>query len=513
MFTLLKPCSRRRSTVLGLAVVLAVSFLFTSENVFGEPTLGERYYNDNYGFSIYIPKEWTINDGSVYAAQFLGPYDDELHGTINIAIHVERADDLSLQGYFDEMLAGQHGLKNFNLISQNESIKAGYACKEIVYTASTTKGYTMKVMDTYFVENGNAFLIYYVASPSSYDTYFPSVEQSLQTFNAHASSDFPVALLVGLISVGAFIGGGGYLLAKRSAKSKTKLAQSSRGVLDVVSSSVTPLNASSTEVELNELQRTADYYAFQKAIRTSWRTHIILGVMGIVLGLFYMQILSSINLILALIGLLLVIAGIRARTAPTRSSLLLTGITLAIAGAWILTVPFINLFTLIFSSHGNLSSFLPIIITSSLFFGVGFFMDAKKPLSMYRHYYVNAPIKPADEKLLEMEKLTKSIFKANISDNAKADPSILLFLRTNPSNLYRIKLNKTSAMIVSKDKSEIIFARQEEFKIVDKGKPHSFQQPHNIEIQIRGAKYAEGLLWPLYLQRYETWRNATHTPN
>jgi hypothetical protein len=269
--------------------------------------------------------------------------------------------------------------------------------------------------------------------------------------------------------------------------------------------------------ELNELQTTANYYAFQKAIRTSWRSHILAGVVGIVLGLFYVQYLSSINIIVALLGVLLLISGIKARVAPTRGNLLLIGIILCIAGAWILIVPVIenilDLFAGTVMAHIGANRIFSYVFVASIFIGPAFFFGAKKPLSVYRHYFDNSPIKPVDEKLREMEKLTKSIFKvkAYLGGDKNADPSILVFQRTKPSDQYRIKLSSTSAIIVSKDKSEIIFVPPHEFEIIDEGKIHGYTIPHNIEIHIRGAEYAEGIMWPFYLKRYETWRKGLLT--
>lgn len=263
---------------------------------------------------------------------------------------------------------------------------------------------------------------------------------------------------------------------------------------------------------MNELQRTADYYVFQKSLRTSWRSCIILGVIGIILGVFYTQILAPINIILSLIGLLLVIAGIRARTTLKRSSLLLSGISLSAAGVWIIIVQFLNLYTSVVINHVSSGSVLPIIVVSNIILGVGFFFDAKRPLALYRRYSANTPVKPLGQKLQEMENLIQSILKANISDKPAADPSIILFLRTAPSNLYRIKLGTTSTIIVSDGKSGIIFMRPEEFDLVDKGRTRRFQAPHNVEVRIKGAKFGEGIMWPLYLQRYEVWKNAIHAP-
>jgi hypothetical protein len=195
--------------------------MFAGENALGQSTLGNVYHNDNYGFSINPPKGWAFYDGSEYAAQFLGPFDDNMNGTVNIAIWVEHNSTISLQSFSEEILVGHNGLKDFHQILKTDGVKAGYACKELVYTFKTENNFIIEVKDTYFVENGNAFLIYYIATPSTYGKYFDIVEQSLQTFSANSS--LPLVLIVGVISAVVLVGVGGYVLVRRRSKTKVKL--------------------------------------------------------------------------------------------------------------------------------------------------------------------------------------------------------------------------------------------------------------------------------------------------
>jgi TRAP-type C4-dicarboxylate transport system permease large subunit len=111
-----------------------------------------------------------------------------------------------------------------------------------------------------------------------------------------------------------------------------------------INSSPIPPNVPSAEIQRNELQKTADYYVFQKAVRTSWRSCIILGVIGVIFGFIFTRIFSPINLIMVPIGLLLIIAGIRSRVTTKLNSLLLSGIALTASGIWIIIIAVINFF-------------------------------------------------------------------------------------------------------------------------------------------------------------------------
>jgi hypothetical protein len=287
-----------------------------------------------------------------------------------------------------------------------------------------------------------------------------------------------------------------------------------------INSSPIPPNVPSDEIQRNDLQKTADYYVFQKAVRTSWRSCIILGVIGVIFGFIFTRIFSPINLIMVPIGLLLVIAGIRSRVTTKLNSLLLSGISLVASGIWIIITANINFFAFF-----NYISLVPLIfiILNNIFLGVGVLVDAISPLIVYRRYSANIPLKPTDEKLKEMKFLTRQILKAATGNRPRGSNTSfvqnviwfnLLYTKDSKkwydekySNEYRAKLTKTSAIIVSSDSKRIYFLRPEEFAIIYSGE-RFFLKRHLIEVRIKGSYFGSFFTSNLCLQRYEQWKNT-----
>jgi hypothetical protein len=292
--------------------------------------------------------------------------------------------------------------------------------------------------------------------------------------------------------------------------------------LEVSSAEPTVSEAPSAETQMIDLQKTADFYVFQKAVRTLWRTCIILGIMGIVLGVFYTQILSPINIIAVPIGVLLAIAGIRARTTPKPSSLLISGIALSTMTAWLAISTIINIIIALFSQIAP-APVIGAITFGNIIIGSWFYIDVKNLLTLYRRFSANPPAKPTDQKLQEMKNLTRSIIKARVGKNASPDNVVIWFNISNMEDLknekgqiindsgnYRAKLSRTLVIIVSSDCKYINFLRPDEFDLILQGR-FGILGRRFIEVLFKGSRFAGCVTSKVCFQRYELWKNTVDT--
>jgi hypothetical protein len=251
---------------------------------------------------------------------------------------------------------------------------------------------------------------------------------------------------------------------------------------------------------LSELQTKAYSYLQMKAdVRKMWRTCIILGVIAIILGYFSIQILSQINFIAIIIGLLLIIAGIRARITVKMTSLLFSGVALSALGAWWIIVLIWNLYDA-FTSNSFLGGGLGI----SLIWLLLYLSSIKQSLGIWRYYRSNSFTKHTDQNLQEVENIIRPIVNANVN----LEHDTIGFTMNRYDSPYKAKLSRTSVIIVSKDRCDISFVRPDEFDIADQGQ---LNNNHKIKVQIKDATYT-GMISPLSLQSYELWKNSMRSP-
>jgi hypothetical protein len=257
--------------------------------------------------------------------------------------------------------------------------------------------------------------------------------------------------------------------------------------------------------DINELQKTADYYASTKVVRGRWRTSVIIGVLGIVSGFFYSLIFSPINVVLILIGIFLVIVGIRARIVSRLSNLLYCGIALLAMGAWNIAVPISNVY-IYFTSYTG--STMPLTLTWGFVLGFLCLGWAGENLSRYRRYSAVSSFKPSDQMLREVENLVVPVLGANVD----LEHDIIEFtkLRGWTAASFKAKLSKNSAVVVSKDRSAISFVHPADFDVVDKGRA-GLTKYRKVDVRIRSSKITCRMT-PLSLQRYGLWKNMPPPP-
>jgi hypothetical protein len=256
----------------------------------------------------------------------------------------------------------------------------------------------------------------------------------------------------------------------------------------------------------DELQTTADYLVSTRASRGRWRTSIILGVLGIISGFFYSLLLSPINVVLIFLGILLIIVGINARIGSKPKNMVLTAIALFTMGAWNLIVVSSNLYTFFNYYAGSTA---PLTLTWGLVLGMYCLLWGGSLLMSYRHRLPTLPNKPSDQMIGQVENIINPIIHAKI----KNEQDIIEFFgyfgaAGRNSGLYRAKLNKTSAIVVDKNRAVISFLRPGDFEITETGRRVGLTSRHYYEGRIRDAKLTISIIKPLSLTRYQSWKES-----
>jgi hypothetical protein len=255
-------------------------------------------------------------------------------------------------------------------------------------------------------------------------------------------------------------------------------------------------------MNLKELSLAARYYAFIKSTKGKSTVNIILGILGIVLGLFYAMVMNPINLILVLIGAFLLSVGIWAKAKPTLNSLLFSGIALMVIGGWNFVVFILNFIDVI-ASFPDVTGF-----------GVGWVFGAfwgglqitwgNDALQKYRRYSLNPAIRPSPELLKQVEETIKPVLSANL-----ANEEIIQFTTQGGYNgcVWRGKLDKPVAILSSKAGDDIHFVSPQELQITQTGK---FRKLLKVSFRINGQTY-KGTITPISFERYENWKKTFST--
>ncbi len=171
-----------KKAVYGMTLVLLLAGMLTlTFNL--QPV--KAYVNRKHGFSIKPPNGWTVDENDAFgtAVIFYGPVMPETGDNVSINIAVETT-NLSLEEYVSStksQLASR--FTDYELVSEG-SRNIGYIYLKAyelvgVYTQDADDFKNKQVI---IVENGKAFVITFMALPTNYDTYLPTFEGGLQTF-------------------------------------------------------------------------------------------------------------------------------------------------------------------------------------------------------------------------------------------------------------------------------------------------------------------------------------------
>jgi hypothetical protein len=142
------------------------------------------YTNTKYGFSIDPPPGWTVTEPSYAAVLFTGPTDSGF--TVNINIQVETTTMTLDQYKTASKQALQDAFDNLHIISEGSRTINGVNAYEVVYNF-TYASVTAQQKQVWLIANGKAYIVVYTAVPSTYSTYLPLFETSVQTFQTTAA--------------------------------------------------------------------------------------------------------------------------------------------------------------------------------------------------------------------------------------------------------------------------------------------------------------------------------------
>lgn len=169
--------------------------------------LAQAYDNGTYNFSITPPSGWSTKESvQGVIVQFVGPNDPDT-GAVNINVNVVET-ALTLEGVVSVTKQDwSTTLANYSLISEgslNINGRNGYELE----VSFQSNGDIIKQDTVLFVENGQMFQVSYVAGPTTYNTYFNTYLESLQTFQIKSppfSFSFEITGLPFLLLVTAII--------------------------------------------------------------------------------------------------------------------------------------------------------------------------------------------------------------------------------------------------------------------------------------------------------------------
>jgi hypothetical protein len=273
------------------------------------------------------------------------------------------------------------------------------------------------------------------------------------------------------------------------------------------------------ESQIEKLQVTGNYYSLQVRARILGTYCKLFGSVGIFFGIIAFVIFSGYRnqglggfsgdiifpisfFIDIFMGGFLLVMGDLAQKNSIPKSYRITGIAQSIVGAWNILITTYIIYIMFFIY--NVSPVYLLIGVYAILTGVFPFYFVKESLSLIR----NLPAKPSDQELKEMEMIIKSIDNTKPSESSLTQ-GLIWFNNTDRYSKYKFycaKLTKAYAIIVSLEGAFICFARPEEFIIVDRGRS-LFPNRHNIEVQIKDAKFGRCLTTSAYLQRYMLWKN------
>ena len=176
---------RKKTIILLISVVLLASVLtagctFNVGNTTpsASPT---KTYNSAKGFTIKYSSDWSNpqeqQNGNVVL--FLTPTNNVAEN-LNVQAANLSAND-TLATLTRDLTSSAQSNDNFKQIEATNTTLAGLPAYKIVFTA-TVDGAQLKVLQTWTVKDGKAYVITYKAAPSNYDTYASTAQQMIDSF-------------------------------------------------------------------------------------------------------------------------------------------------------------------------------------------------------------------------------------------------------------------------------------------------------------------------------------------
>ena len=144
------------------------------------------YENPNHGFKVDYPEVWSKQNRDDFFATgvtFFSPLEgeaDDFKEEISILIE-NLPSGVSLKEYTEDSIAEVKKLSDPN-VGEAEAANLGKnEARQIIYKGEVN-GSTVQRMQTWSVENNRAYILTYTAKPDSYNTYLPTVEKIMKSF-------------------------------------------------------------------------------------------------------------------------------------------------------------------------------------------------------------------------------------------------------------------------------------------------------------------------------------------
>jgi serine/threonine-protein kinase len=171
----------KKTVILLIGAVLIVSVLASgcTFNVGNTTTSSTTTtYTSSRGYSIAYPSDWRKpqeqSNGSLVI--FTTPANNE---TENLNVQVITRDTLENVTKEGTSIAQEND--DFKQIEATNTTLAGLPAYKIVYTA-TIDGNQLKVLQTWTVKDGKAYIITYKGAPANYDTYLSAAQKMIDSF-------------------------------------------------------------------------------------------------------------------------------------------------------------------------------------------------------------------------------------------------------------------------------------------------------------------------------------------
>jgi DNA-binding beta-propeller fold protein YncE len=152
------------------------------------------YENFDFGIKIDFSSDWEIDENDsnpdnriTDIARFQSPIEitsDKFPENLLIAVEDLPFLNETLDGYFQKNINSRiDNSKDFKLIESNRnSILAGYPAYNLVYASTIEDGTNLKVMEIGTIISNKAYFIEYFAEAEKYDTYLPTIQKMIDSF-------------------------------------------------------------------------------------------------------------------------------------------------------------------------------------------------------------------------------------------------------------------------------------------------------------------------------------------
>ena len=143
------------------------------------------YEDSGQGFKIGYPDDWSQQNRDDFFATgvvFFSPLEDDSDQfKERVSILVEDLGEISLEQYTEESLAEIKRLSDPN-VGEAQTITIGQESgRKIVYEGSEN-GSAVRRMQAWSIKDKQAYILTYTAKPESYETYLPTVERMIESF-------------------------------------------------------------------------------------------------------------------------------------------------------------------------------------------------------------------------------------------------------------------------------------------------------------------------------------------